>query len=64
MNEKRPNSNTYWVHDKLLAGEYPGHWETQVAQHGSQLAGNAQVRKWGNTFAQVSYSWRPPATSR
>lgn len=32
MNEKRPNSNTYWVHDKLLAGEYPGHWETQMAQ--------------------------------
>jgi protein-tyrosine phosphatase len=28
----RPNDNTYWVNDHLLAGEYPGHWSDAVAQ--------------------------------
>jgi predicted aconitase with swiveling domain/protein-tyrosine phosphatase len=23
----RPNDNTYWLNDHLLAGEYPGHWD-------------------------------------
>lgn len=26
----RPNSNTYWVNDHLLAGEYPGHLEVAI----------------------------------
>lgn len=33
----RPNANTYWVNEHLLAGEYPGHWDDREAQ--SRLAG-------------------------
>jgi protein-tyrosine phosphatase len=32
MSVSRPNTNTYWVSQRLLAGEYPGHWDDAVAQ--------------------------------
>jgi predicted aconitase with swiveling domain len=32
MVRSRPNGNTYWVSDRLLAGEYPGHWDDTVAR--------------------------------
>lgn len=31
MSRPRPNDNTYWVTDHLLAGEYPGHWNDSIA---------------------------------
>jgi protein-tyrosine phosphatase len=31
MSQSRPNNNTYWVNDHLLAGEYPGHWDNAIA---------------------------------
>lgn len=33
MFRPRPNDNTYWVNDHLLAGEYPGHWSDTIACH-------------------------------
>jgi predicted aconitase with swiveling domain/protein-tyrosine phosphatase len=32
MVQPRPNDNTYWVSERLLAGEYPGHWDDAVAR--------------------------------
>ncbi len=28
----RPNANSYWVSERLLASEYPGHWDDAVAR--------------------------------
>lgn len=39
----RPNANTYWVNDHLLAGEYPGHWDDAVARQRLQAYLDAGV---------------------
>ncbi len=32
MVRPRPNDNTFWISERLLAGEYPGHWDDTVAR--------------------------------
>ena len=39
----RPNDTTYWVSDRLLAGEYPGHWDDAIARQRLQAYLDAGV---------------------
>ncbi len=39
----RPNDNTYWAGERLLAGEYPGHWDDAVARQRLQAYFDAGV---------------------
>lgn len=39
----RPSANTYWVGQRLLAGEYPGHWDNAVARQRLQAHIDAGV---------------------
>ncbi len=39
----RPDANTYWAGERLLAGEYPGHWDDAVARQRLQAYLDAGV---------------------